>query len=293
MATLRDIRRRIQAVRNTAKITAAMRMVSAAKLRRAQEAIWAARPYARKLAEILWHLAATTQDFVHPFFQVRSDIRRIALVVVTADRGLCGSFNNNVLRAAVQRLEDIHRSFPGATVEIFAIGRRGLAFFRKRNREPIAYAHPTAFSPLRYDTAQELSHVLIDAYLAGRYDRVEAIYNEFRSVLRQEVRHETLLPIVPPTPAHHPRTEYIYEPSQAEILTALLPLSVQTQLWRILLDSNTAEHAARMLAMENATTNARELIRYLQLQYNKERQAAITKEMVEITSGAEALRSEG
>lgn len=292
MATLRDIRRRIQAVRNTAKITAAMRMVSAAKLRRAQEAIWAARPYAQKLTEILWHLAATTQDFVHPFFQTR-DVRRLALLVVTADRGLCGSFNNNVLRAAIQRLEAIRHEFPGATVELFAIGRRGAAFFRKRNQEPIAYAHPSAFSPLRYETAQELARVLIDAYLTGRYDRVEVLSNEFRSVLRQEVRHEVLLPILPPATETPSRTEYIYEPSQADILTALLPLSVQTQLWRILLDSHTAEHAARMIAMENATTNARELIRYLQLQYNKERQAAITKEMVEITSGAEALRSQG
>ncbi len=294
MATLRDIRRRIQAVRNTAKITAAMRMVSAAKLRRAQEAIWAARPYARKLTEILWHLAGTTQDFVHPFFERRKELSRIALIVVTADRGLCGSFNNNVLRAAVQHIERFHQDFPRATVEILAVGRRGLNFFRKRAREVIAYEKPDAFSPLRYTTAQELSRFVMDAYLTGHYDRVEAIYNEFRSILRQEVRHELILPILPPEGQQQPhRTEYIYEPSQADILNALLPLSVQTQLWRILLDSHTAEHAARMLAMENATTNAYELIRHLQLQYNKERQASITKEMVEITSGAEALRSHG
>lgn len=292
MATLRDIRRRIQAVRNTAKITAAMRMVSAAKLRRAQEAIWAARPYARKLTEILWHLSSTAQDFVHPFFQVRPQLRRVALVVVTADRGLCGSFNNNVLRAAVQRITELKHSHPGLTVEIVAVGRRGLAFFQKRSQEPIAHAIPNAFSPLRYETAQQLAHTLMDAYVLGHYDRVEVFYNEFRSVLRQEVRHEILLPIVPPA-AEQPHREYIYEPSQTELLNALLPLSVQTQLWRIMLDSHTAEHAARMIAMENATTNARELIRYLQLQYNKERQAAITKEMVEITSGAEALRGHG
>ncbi len=294
MATLRDIRRRIQAVRNTAKITAAMRMVSAAKLRRTQEAIWAARPYAQKLTDILWHLAATTQDFVHPFFERRPEIRTLALVVVTADRGLCGSFNNNVLRAAVQRLEQLYRESPQLRVEILAVGRRGSTFFRKRTREPIAYERADAFSPLRYTTAQELAHFIMDTYLSGRYDRIEILYNEFRSILRQEVRHEILLPIIPPeADAQLRHREYIYEPSQADILNALLPFSIQTQLWRILLDSHTAEHAARMLAMENATTNAHELIRHLQLQYNKERQASITKEMVEITSGAEALRSHG
>ncbi|MEN3026124.1 MAG: ATP synthase F1 subunit gamma [Chlorobiota bacterium] len=293
MATLRDIRRRIQAVRNTAKITAAMRMVSAAKLRRAQEAIWAARPYARKLTEILWHLSGTTRDFLHPFFEARKEIRSVLLVVVTADRGLCGSFNNNVLRAALQRLEALRRDFPKATVQIAAIGRRGISFFRKRASEPIAYEKPDAFSPLRYETAQEIAQFCMDAYMAGRYDRVEVLYNEFRSILRQEVRHELLLPITPPAQMEPPRREYIYEPSQADILTALLPLSIQTQLWRILLDSSAAEHAARMIAMENATSNAHELIRHLQLQYNKERQAAITKEMVEITSGAEALRGTG
>lgn len=292
MATLRDIRRRIQAVRNTAKITSAMRMVSAAKLRRSQEAIWAARPYAQKLAEILAHLAATTRDFVHPFLQPRKELRSLALVVVTADRGLCGSFNNNVLRAATAYLTELRRNQPGIALHILAVGRRGLSFFRKRAQEPIDYANPTAFSPLRYDTALELAQLLMNAYLVGRYDRIEVFYNEFRSVLRQEVRHEILLPITPPAQEGQRHVEYIYEPSQADILNALLPLHVQTQLWRILLDSHTAEHAARMIAMENATANARELIRHLQLQYNKERQAAITKEMVEITSGAEALRSQ-
>ncbi|MCS6966872.1 MAG: ATP synthase F1 subunit gamma [Candidatus Kapabacteria bacterium] len=293
MATLRDIRRRIQAVRNTAKITAAMRMVSAAKLRRAQEAIWAARPYAQKLNEILTHLASTAQDFVHPFFEARKEIRSIALIVVTADRGLCGSFNNNVLRSAVQHISELEQQLRSASIHIFAVGRRGLTFFRKRAREPIAYANPQAFSPLRYETAQELARAIMESFLIGRYDRIEVLYNEFRSVLRQEVRHEVLLPIVSPEHVEKHRTGYIYEPSQADILNALLPLSVQTQIWRILLDSNTAEHAARMIAMENATTNAHELIRHLQLQYNKERQAAITKEMVEISSGAEALRGQG
>lgn len=294
MATLRDIRRRIQAVRNTAKITAAMRMVSAAKLRRTQEAIWAARPYAQKLTEMLQHLAATTAEFVHPFFERRTELRTLALIVVTADRGLCGSFNHNVLRAALQHLERLYRDIPQLRVDILAVGRRGVNFFRKRAREPIVYDKSDAFSPLRYTTAQELAHSIMEAYLGGRYDRVEVFYNEFRSILRQEVRHEILLPISPPEGApqlHH--REYIYEPSQADILQALLPLSIQTHLWRILLDSHTAEHAARMVAMENATNNAHELIRHLQLQYNKERQASITKEMVEITSGAEALRSQG
>jgi len=292
MATLRDIRRRIQAVRSTAKITSAMRMVAAAKLRRSQESVWAARPYVQKLREILAHVAATDAALLHPFFGVRREVNTIGLVVIAADRGLCGSFNSNVLRAAQQYLERLRQQFPKARLELLALGARAVNYFRKYAAELLGYERPGLFSPLRIESAYEIAHLLMDAYLAGRYDRIEVLSNEFRSVLRQEVSHHVLLPITAPQ-QHAQRADYIFEPSQLEILDALLPMYVRVQFWQLLLESYTAEQAARMIAMENATNNAHELIRHLQLQYNKERQAAITKEMVEIASGAEALRSQG
>jgi F-type H+-transporting ATPase subunit gamma len=292
MATLRDIRRRIQAVRSTPKITSAMRMVAAAKLRRAQESVWAARPYVQKLREILSHVAATDAALLHPFFGIRREVNAIGLVVIAADRGLCGSFNSNVLRAAQQHLEHLRQQFPKARLELLALGGRAVNYLRKYAAELLGYERPGLFSPLRMESAYEIAHFLMDAYLAGRYDRIEVLSNEFRSVLRQEVCHRVLLPITAPQ-RQAQRVDYIFEPSQLEILDALLPMYVRVQFWQLLLESHTAEQAARMLAMENATNNARELIRHLQLQYNKERQAAITKEMVEIASGAEALRSQG
>ncbi len=292
MATLRDIRRRIVAVRNTSQITSAMRMVAAAKLRKAQNAIIAARPYAAKVAEILQNLAhAERYNFAHPFFEERAEVRNVLLIVVASDRGLCGAFNANVLKAAQYYIErKFPEEFPKARVHIVAVGKRAVQYFQRR-REHVVLSLPDVFGRLDFSTVLRIAPYVGDGFISGEYDRVFVLFNEFRSILRQEVRRNQVLPIVTATKQErHDTGDYIYEPSRAEILEALLPQYVNLQIWSALLESHAAEHAARMVAMDNATTNARDLIASLQLEYNKARQAAITKEMLEIVGGAEALR---
>lgn len=292
MATLRETRSRITAVRNTSKITQAMRMVAAAKLRRAQEAATAARPFAQKLQEILGNLSAAESEFVHPYFEAHAVQSSIALVVVSSDRGLCGAFNTNLLRGAVARIDQIAKEHPGIDITIIPVGRRAVGFFKKRS-ETIEREYPEVFLKLEYATAVDIAELTSEGFLNGRFDRVELVYNEFVSVIRQEVRTMQLLPITQGDTAKKPShsVDYIFEPTRADILDTLLPIYLNTQVWRALLDSNAAEQAARMMAMENATNNARDLINSLQLLYNRERQAAITKEMLEIVGGAEALSS--
>ncbi|RMF35082.1 MAG: ATP synthase F1 subunit gamma [Chlorobiota bacterium] len=293
MATLRDIRRRIVAVRNTSQITSAMRMVAAAKLRKAQNAIIAARPYASKVAQILQNLAqAERYSFAHPYFEERADVRSILLIVVASDRGLCGAFNANVLKAAQYYIErKFPEEFPKGRVHIIAVGKRAVQFFQRR-KDPVILALPDVFGRLEFSTVLHIAPHVGEGFISGQYDRVFVLYNEFRSILRQEVRRKQILPIVAVGVQHHRDAgDYIYEPSRAAILEALLPQYVNVQLWSALLESHAAEHAARMVAMDNATTNARDLIASLQLEYNKARQASITKEMLEIVGGAEALRA--
>ncbi len=292
MATLRETRNRIVSVRNTSKITQAMRMVAAAKLRRAQDAITSARPFAAKLQQILGNLAQADSDFVHPFFETRKDLRSIVVIVVSSDRGLCGAFNTNVLRSAMQRIDVLRALHPQATITVIPVGRRSVNAFRKRS-EAIAAEYPDVFLKLEHTTAMGISDIVGTGFLTGQYDHVEAIYNEFVSVIRQEVRTLQLLPVAADVPTKDTKhnVDYIFEPTRADILDTLLPMYLNTQVWRTLLDSNAAEQAARMMAMENATNNARDLITALQLMYNRERQAAITKEMLEIVGGAEALNN--
>jgi F-type H+-transporting ATPase subunit gamma len=272
-----------------------MRMVAAAKLRKAQNAILAARPYAAKVAEILQNLAqAERYSFAHPFFEERPDVRNILLIVVASDRGLCGAFNTNVLKAAQYYIErKFPEEFPKAQVHVIAVGKRAVQYYQRR-RDHVALALPDVFGRLEFSTVLRIAPYVVDGFVSGQYDRVFVLYNEFRSILRQEVRRSQVLPIVtaPVERGHHEAGDYIYEPSRAEILEALLPQYVNLQIWSALLESHAAEHAARMVAMDNATTNARDLIASLQLEYNKARQAAITKEMLEIVGGAEALRGE-
>jgi len=293
MATLRDIRRRIVAVRNTSQITSAMRMVAVAKLRKAQNAIIAARPYASKIAEILQNLAlAERYSFVHPFFEQRPDVRSILFIVIASDRGLCGAFNANVLKAAQYYIErKFPEEFPKANVHVIAVGKRAVQHFQRRTHS-LLLALPDVFGRLEFSTVLQIAPHVGEGFISGQYDRVFLLHNEFRSILRQEVRRRQILPIEPSVSEHHRDAgDYIYEPSRAEILEALLPRYLNVQIWSALLESHAAEHAARMVAMDNATTNARDLISSLQLEYNKARQAAITKEMLEIVGGAEALRS--
>ncbi len=299
MATLREIRRRIAGIRKTQQITKAMKMVAAAKLRRAQENIVAARPYARKINELLRHLVTKVDPHLHPLLRAR-EVKEVALIVVTSDRGLCGAFNTNIVRAAEMHIATQYKDLQAAgRLRVIPVGKKGFDYFSKRYLA-VTGKHIGVFSQLDFHTAQRIVHGVVDAYLLEEFDKVEVVYSEFKSVLRQNIVIEQLLPIPPEELAPPPGErklpsliDYIYEPNASDLINTLIPKHLNFQMWRILLESNAAEQGARMTAMDNATENANELIQYLQLQYNKARQAAITKELLEIVSGAEALKKAG
>jgi F-type H+-transporting ATPase subunit gamma len=295
MATLRDIRQRIGGVKSTQKITKAMKMVAAAKLRRAQDAIISTRPYARKMRELLEHLAGIVDVTEHPLFAARP-VEKICIIVVTGDRGLCGAFNSNVLRTTVHHItENYSEQAAHGNVSLICVGRKGADFFRKREFT-IVKNHAGIFGSLQFGNAKEVHAEAEQGFLKGEFDRVIVIYNEFKSIVHQRVAIEQILPIAPPTPKDGKKPQaidYIYEPSSESLIQALVPKHLDFHMWRVLLDSNAAEQGARMTAMDNATTNASDLIKHLQLSYNKARQAAITKELLEIVSGAEALNKAG
>jgi F-type H+-transporting ATPase subunit gamma len=283
MPALVDIRRRIRSVRSTQQITKAMKMVSAAKLRRSQEAMFAARPYARKMLEVLNSLASRADPDAHPLLQQRGDDKRL-LVVITADKGLCGAFNANIIRTATRFLAE--RSGPAA--ELSLVGRKGRDFFRRRAVK-VRHERVGAFQALRYSTAREIATELIEAYTSGEADQVFLVYNEFKSVIQQQIVVDRLLPIERHAlRPHEPALDYLYEPDPGRIFAELLPKHVEVQVWRALLESQAAEHGARMSAMDSATNNASEMIERLTLYMNKVRQAAITKEIIEVVSGAGA-----
>lgn len=291
MATLRDIKLRIKGVRNTQQITKAMKMVAAAKLRRAQEGILNARPYARKISTMLSHLVTEEDKVENPFIALR-EIKNVAVVVVTADRGLCGAFNTNIIKESVKYIENLRSESLNPVV--YCIGRKGYDFFNKQNYD--LTGHTTGiFNLLKYEYALSISNKLIKMFLDGKVDRVVIIYNEFKSVIQQRIVTEQFLPVpVEKEDSKESKIQpyYIYEPDQQSIFNYLLPKHLKAQMWRIFHESNAAELGARMTAMDNATTNAKELIRTLQLKYNRERQAAITKEILEIVSGANALKAQ-
>jgi len=283
MPALVDIRRRIKSVKNTQQITKAMKMVSAAKLRRAQEAMFAARPFARRMLDVLGSMAARAKPESHPLLAARKG-NRILLVIVTADKGLAGGFNANIIRAGMQFLEQ--RAGNELSVEV--VGRRGRDYFRRREHK-IRTEHVGIFQALRYPVAQGIAKDLIRIYTANEVDEIHLLYNEFKSVIQQKITVERLLPI----PRHavsekEPAFDYIYEPGPADIYERILPRHVEVQVWRALLESQAAEHGARMAAMDSATRNAGEMISRLTLYMNKVRQAAITKEIIEVVSGASA-----
>jgi F-type H+-transporting ATPase subunit gamma len=287
MATLRDIQRRIRSVQSTQKITKAMKLVAAAKLRRAQERITAARPYAMKMSELLSDLVGRTEGDAHPLLAHRESKRR-RLVVITADKGLCGAFNSNVLRAALAFLRE-----PGhSEVTLVVVGKKARDFYRRRSWQ-IKGEMLGFFDRLAYAHAQELAAGLMEDHLDGEVDEVHLIYNEFRSVAVQRVVRQQLLPIEARPETEAPAAvggDYIYEPSADAILAALLPRHVTTQVFRALMESVAGEYGARMTAMEAASKNAKEMIDVLTIQFNKARQERITKELLDIVGGAEALR---
>lgn len=290
MATLRDIKGRIKGVKSTQQITKAMKMVAAAKLRRAQENVINARPYARKIWQTLSDLATENDLNTNPFF-VQRELKNVAYVIVTADRGLCGAFNSNIIKEAVRIInEDLNNNT--ITVKLFCVGKKGFDFFSKRNYD-LFDRNLGLFSSLKYSEALDISQKIIPAYLNGTYDKVIIIYNEFKSIIQQKIVIEQFLPVTLVKEHTHKKNQpdFIYEPYQKSIFEYMLPKHLKAQIWRVLLESNASELGSRMTAMDNASTNAKELIRTLQLKYNKERQAAITKELLEIVAGANALKA--
>jgi len=286
MANLKAIKKRIVSVKNTSKITKAMKMVSAAKLRRAQENVVAARPYAKKLGEVLGRLTAILDADSSPLQQKR-EVKNALLLVVTSDRGLCGGFNTNLCKAAERFVREHKDEYP--SLSVMTIGRKGYEYLK--NRQKIYKNQPGVFAKLSYQTAAFLAGEVIDGFLAEEYDEVFLIYNAFRSVMAQDITLERLLPVAPPAaePTEELPPVYIYEPDKETLLKELLPKNVEVQIFRALLESNASEHGARMTAMDSATKNANEMIGKLTLQYNRARQAAITTELIEIISGAESL----
>ncbi len=299
MPTLRSIGRRIVAVQNTAKITQAMRMISAAQLKRAQNNIESARPYVLKLSDILGNLVeAVGEDYNHPLIDKRKDVKGITLITIASDRGLCGSFNNNLFRFVLNYINnDLSKEFPEAKINMITVGKRTGQFFKKQDVE-VKKDYSGIFSNLNFAVAKDIVSIVKSEYMEGKVDKVIIAFNEFKNVIVQKPKLIQLLPIEStqekPVKKENEKAlanlDYIFEPEQKSILDELLPKHVDIQLWRTLLESFAAEQAARMMAMENATKNANDLIKHLQLVFNKARQASITKEMLEIVSGAEALK---
>lgn len=291
MATLRDIKRRIKSVQSTQQITKAMKMVAAAKLRRAQENIINARPYAYEIYKMFSHLV-TEIDLNTNIFLKPKEVKNVAVLIVTADRGLCGAFNANIIKEAGRYIaEDLEAK--NLNTHLVCVGNKGYEFFRKRDYN-VVFKKTGFFSSLSFQDALEISDHLISGYEEDIYDKIVVIYNEFKSIIQQKIVFEQFLPIPIENKEEkekHNYTNYIFEPGQKHIFNYLLPKHLRAQIWRILLESNAAELGAKMTAMDNATTNAKEMIRTLQLKYNKERQAAITKEILEIVSGANALKA--
>ena len=292
MPSLKAIRKRITSVKNTRKITRAMKLVSTAKLRRAQEALIAARPYTAAISQVVSELSGVAGTGSHPLFTERP-LEKAAVVVVTSDRGQAGAFNANVIKATERYVRE---ELSAAQVSLRIIGRKGNQYFSRR-KLPIASFDPAPAGTMALASARETANRIIADFEAGKVDRVFVVYNEFRSAISQVVRVKQLLPVVPEPSkqtlaAERPeeQRDYVYEPSKEALLARLVPLYVQIQLYRAALESIAAEFAARMTAMENATKNAGEMIAKLTLSYNRARQASITKELLEIIGGAEALK---
>lgn len=296
MPSLLDIRRRIRAVKSTQQITKAMKMVAASRLRRAQERIQQARPFALQMRRVMHSLASRVDASAHPLLDERAEPRangRALLIVVSADRGLCGSFNTNIVKAAGNFITDT----ASRHVVLGLVGRRGRDFFARRGFE-IRYEQVNLFAQLKFGNAQAIAKAAIEAFVEGEVDSVHLVYNEFKSVMLQQVAVERLLPIprgafdkpeAAATAAAEPQIDYLYEPEPAELFKHLLPSYVEVQVYRALLESNAAFYAAQMTAMDAATRNSGEMIEQLTLYMNKVRQAAITREIIEVVSGAEAL----
>ena len=287
MANLKEIRNRIASVSSTMQITSAMKMVSAAKLKRAQDAITAMRPYAEKLTELLQNLSATMEGDTGGKFAEQRPVNKVLLVVVTSNRGLAGAFNSNVIK----QVKVLQETYTGKQVDLLTIGKKGNDGLKKSAN--IIENQNGLFDSLTFENVAAVAESLMQRFVDGEYDRIEIIYNQFKNAATQIVRTEQFLPLKPAETEQQNNTtvDYIFEPSKEEIVLNLIPLSLKTQLYKAVRDSFAAEHGARMTAMHKATDNATALRNQLKLTYNKARQAAITGEILEIVGGAEALNS--
>ncbi len=285
MANLKDIRNRIKSVKSIQQVTSAMKMVAAAKMRRAQENMEKARPYSSRMAELLNTLIPEIDRSLMPELNVR-EIKNTLFVVVTADRGMAGAFNTNVLREAHRAIDEVGME----NSDIICIGKKSFGYFKNRNY-PIVVKYIDFWNELRYTHAMEFGEEIISRFVNGKVDQVRVIYNRFINVARQEIKNDIFLPMSNDLEAKESdyNPERLFEPSKEEVVKTIIPRYLNTQMWQFLLESNASEQAARMLAMENATSNANDMIKDLKLQFNKARQTSITTEMLEIVSGAEAL----
>ena len=285
MANLKDIRNRIKSVKSIQQVTSAMKMVAAAKMRRAQENMEKSRPYSSRLAELLNMLIPEIDRSLMPELNVR-EVKKTLFVVVTADRGMAGAFNTNVLREAHKVIDKAGQK----NSEIICIGKKSVGYFKNRNYT-ITIEYIDFWNDLGYSDAMKIGDEIISRYINGEVDQVQVVYNRFVNVARQEIRNETFLPMSYDSEAKDSdyNPERLFEPSKEAVVKTIIPRYLNTQMWQFLLESNASEQAARMLAMENATSNANDMIKDLKLQFNKARQTAITTEMLEIVSGAEAL----
>ena len=286
MANLKEIRNRISSVSSTMQITSAMKMVSAAKLKKAQDAITAMRPYADKLTELLQSLSASLDADSGSTFADNRPVNKVLVVAITSNRGLCGAFNSNIIKQCASLTNE---SFAGKQVDFVAIGKKSNDILSKNST--VVSNHSDVFNHLTFENVAIIAEELMELFKDGSYDRIELVYNKFKNAATQIIMSEQFLPIVPTEGDESSNTDYIFEPSEAEIVEQLIPKSLKTQLYKAVRDSFASEHGARMTAMHKATDNATELRDQLKLTYNQARQAAITNEILEIVGGAEALNN--
>ena len=285
MANLKEIRTRIGSVASTMQITSAMKMVSAAKLKRAQDAITQMRPYAEKLREILVNISGTLEGSAEGAYSQEREVKKVLIVAIASNRGLCGAFNANIFKATEKRIKELSDK----EVEVYAIGKRSADYFSGKYK--VYKSDVEIFNELNYDNVSVMAQEVMDAFVNGEFDKVEIIYNEFKNAATQEVITQQFIPVVAEdNEAADVNADYIFEPSKSSIVVDLIPKSLKIQFYKSLLDSHASEHGARMTAMHKATDNANELKAELTLTYNRQRQAAITNEILEIVGGAEALK---
>ncbi|MBI4930571.1 MAG: ATP synthase F1 subunit gamma [Bacteroidetes bacterium] len=295
MPSLKEVRTRITSTISTQQITSAMKMVSASKLRRAQDAIIQMRPYAGKLKEILSNVTASVPASAGGVFSKEKPVKNVLLVVITSNRGLCGAFNSNVIKLASKTANEKYAEQKKAgNIQVLAVGKKGADFFR-RNNYKIFSNNSELFEGLNYEKTSVVAEAIMKEFVTGNFDRVEIFYNQFKNAASQILTAEQYLPVVKPeqekTSAKKSTIDYVYEPDMEEIVKDLIPKALKIQLYKALLDSHAAEHGARMTSMHKATDNAQEILKDLRLTYNKARQATITKEILEIVGGAEALKN--